>query len=262
MQFNELLTSDEKWHFDHHGFLILRGVLSPSECEAMRALGEEWHGALNNLPAPLHSTSSAHKNYSPTIAHWINRIEYGDPLFAKLTLHPKILRVIIALTQGYPTLVDTALTRNTKDSDDLKFHEVANGYRMHNNEPFADFLNAGVSLVDVPDGSGFVCVPGSHKRNFPTPESVSIYDNGPTVYNPTIRAGDCVIFTESLRHGARRWTGADPRFSVFNRYKAGDCEGCPVGEFKHKISEELLELSTSMPFGTEKKLVRRFLDQS
>ena len=67
-----------------------------------------------------------------------------------------------------------------------------------------DFLNAGVSLVDVPEGNGFVCLPGSHKRNF-TPK-LSIYDGPPTVINVPVSAGDAVIFTEALMHGARRWT--------------------------------------------------------
>jgi hypothetical protein len=260
MHFSQLLTDEEKWFFDHHGFLILRGIISAEEVAEMKSLGEEWHSRLTNLPAPLYSSSREHPDFSPNIAHWINRIEYGHPVFERLALNPEVLRVVIALTHGYPTLVDTALTRNTTASDDIRFHEVRGGYRMLDGEPFANFLNAGIALVDVPADTGFVCIPGSHKDHFLVPDSIGIYDTAPSVFNPSVRAGDCVLFTEALRHGARRWTASTPRFTIFNRYKAGDCEGRPLPEFQHLVSEDLYELGTSLPMGQEKNVVRRFLD--
>jgi hypothetical protein len=258
--FHTLLTDEEKWFFDHHGFLILRGIVPPDDIARMIALGAEWHARLDNLPAPLRSSSNT-ASYAANIAHWINRIEYGDPVFERLVLNPAVLRVVISLTQGSPTLVDTALTRNTAASADIGFHEVRGGYRIVDGEPFADFLNAGISLVDVPEGAGFVCIPGAHKDHFPAPDSIGIYDDTPLVLNICPKAGDCVLFTEALRHGARRWTAPYARFTVFNRYKAGDCEGRPLEAYRGQVSEELYELSDSQPLGYRKAVVQRFLER-
>lgn len=259
--FSALLTEDEKWFFDHHGFLILRQVVSPSDVAQMREIGLRWHSLpLAELPPPLTSTSDMHYQEHPNIARWINRIEYGDEVFQRLVLNREILRVVIALTHGYPTLVDTALTKNTTASDDIHFHQVPGGYRIREGEPFADFVNAGISLVNVPPGTGFVCIPGSHKDHYPAPESLAIYDDSPSVWNVSVRAGDCVLFTEALRHGARRWTESSPRLTIFNRYRAGVCEGRPIPAHRAKVSDDVYELGQSMEFGQQKQVVRRFLE--
>ena len=41
-----------------------------------------------------------------------------------------------------------------------------------------------------------------------------------TVQNICPKAGSCIIFTETLRHGIRKWEATYPRLTVFNRYKA------------------------------------------
>lgn len=258
--FRTLLRPDEKWFFDHHGFLILPQVISPAEVVRMKALGEVWHTLeLADLPPPLTSTADTNPQYPADIARWINRIEYGDEIFQRLVLNPQIMRVVIALTQGCPTLVDTALTRNTTGSADIQFHQVTGGYHWREEEPFADFLNAAVSLVDVPEGTGFVCMPGSHKDRYPAPGGLTIYAGSPSVVNLPLRAGDAVVFTESLRHGARRWTAPYPRFTIFNRYKAGECEGRPLPAYRHLVSPEVYELGQSMPMGQTKQVVARLL---
>ena len=165
-----MLTPQEKWFFDHHGFIILPKVVPPEDIERMIELGNRWHETpLDELPPPLTSTSRNGKA-SPTIAHWINHIQYGDPVFQRLVLNREIMRVIIALTRATPCLVDCALTKNYTTSDDIHFHAAGQDYSVDESGPRAGFLNAGISLVDVPEGTGFVCLPGSHKRNFDPPE--------------------------------------------------------------------------------------------
>ena len=64
-----MLTSHEKWFFDHHGFIILRKVVPPEDIERMVEFGNQWHDtSLDELPAPLTSTSRT-GDHSPTIAH-------------------------------------------------------------------------------------------------------------------------------------------------------------------------------------------------
>ena len=49
----DMLTPEEKWYFDHHGFLILRKVVPEQDIENMIALGQKWHAMeLGDLPQP------------------------------------------------------------------------------------------------------------------------------------------------------------------------------------------------------------------
>ncbi len=257
-----MLTSEEKWFFDHHGFLILRNVVPRKDIELMIELGNRWHAMrLEELPPPLTSTSR-NNPYAETIAHWINNVQYGDEVFQRLVLNTEIMRVIIHLTRAAPCLVDCALTKNLTTSDDIKFHASGQDYGVEDGEPYAGFINAGTSLVDVPEGTGFVCLPGSHKRNFEPPENLSIYDGAPTVINVPVNAGDCIIFTEALYHGARRWTESYPRFSVFNRYiDNGSHGGLPKKEYKALVSDEVYELEQPAVQGQRKQVVRRILKE-
>ena len=180
-------------------------------------------------------------------------------------LNPQIMRVVNALMGNNCTLVDTALTmmcREGGEKNEGRFHGELGQHVDGSKEPgeqwkdyhvtrdgeiFAGFLNCGITLVDVPEGSGFVCMPGTHKRNFRPPDrdveledgqtlvsedgafrAVDLYD-GPssrgspyrhTVQNICPKAGSCIVFTETLRHGIRRWEASYPRLTVFNRYKA------------------------------------------
>ena len=257
-----MLTPHEKWFFDHHGFIILRKVVPPEDIERMIELGNRWHDmTVDELPSPLTSTSRT-GDTSPTIAHWINHIQYGDPAFQRLVLNREIMRVIIALTRETPCLVDCALTKNYKTSDDIHFHAAGQDYNVDELGPRAGFLNAGTSLVDVPEGTGFVCLLGSHKRNFDPPEDISIYDGPPTVINVPVNAGDCVIFTEALYHGGRRWTEDYPRFTIFNRYiDKGSHSALPIETHKHLISPEVYELEQPAVQGQQKQVVERILNE-
>ncbi|MXZ00673.1 hypothetical protein F4Y93_08510 [Candidatus Poribacteria bacterium] len=257
-----MLTPHEKWFFDHHGFIILRKIVPPEDVKRMIELGNQWHETpLDELPPPLTSTSRTGKT-SPTIAHWINHIQYGDPVFQRLVLNLQIMRVIIALTRGTPCLVDCALTKNYKTSDDIHLHAAGQDYSVDESGPRAGFLNAGVSLVDVPEKTGFVCLLGSHKRNFDPPENISIYDGPPTVINVPVNAGDCVIFTEALYHGARRWTEDYPRYTIFNRYiDNGSHSALPIEAHKHLVSDEVYELEQPAIQGQRKQVVQRILNE-
>ena len=82
----------------------------------------------------------------------------------------------------------------------------------------------------------------SHKRNFAIPDNdnvdqclvgesirqIDLYDGSAaigspyryTVQNICPKAGSAIIFSETLRHGIRKWEATYPRLTVFNRYKA------------------------------------------
>ena len=257
-----MLTEKEKWFFDHHGFIILKNVVPQEDIPRMIALGNQWHElSLEALPPPLTSTALSDPKASPTLARWINNVHYADETFQRLVLNRRIMRVILALTRHNPCLVDTALTKNYRESDEIHFHASGQDYRVdEEGELYAGFLNAAISLVDVPAGTGFVCLPGSHKRNFDPPDDLSIHDGPPTVLNVPVQAGDCVIFTEALFHGAKAWTKSQPRMTIFNRYIGeGSHNRLPIADYQHLIPDEIRELEQAAVPGQRKAVVERLL---
>ena len=183
------------------------------------------------------------------------------------------MRVVLALTDNSPQQAGIGLARNTRETDDLPFHggvsggihHPANDYQAADGGVFATFLNAGVSLVDVPAGTGFVCIPGSHKAHFPKPDRVTIYDGQPLVANPAVRAGDAVLFTEALCHGARRGrrrARARPPLSATRRRMPHGPPGAVPWRSSATAYHPNFTSSSSRPrSGTARSAVQRLLDE-
>ena len=265
-----MLTEEEKWRFDLHGYLVLKQAVSPADVERMIARSDEWHALEDvDLPEPLRTYRDS--STKPTTPRSINNVEYVDEVFQRLILNPEIMRVVLALTHNCPQHLGMALTRNTIDSDALAFHggvsgslhNPANDYQAADGKVFATFLNAAISLVEVPPGTGFVCIPGSHKSYFPRPADVDIYDGPPVVDNVSVRSGDVVLFTEALCHGARRWTLDTPRRTVFCRYSTAYASWSPgagpILDFREQLPDEICELKQVASFRHRKKVVERLL---
>jgi hypothetical protein len=280
------LTEFEKWSFDHHGYLVLEAVVRGAELEHLRATAARWHAALpaefrggpaavEGLPLPLQGFR--HPSGHP---QFIANVQYGDPGFAALALNVSVMRVVQGLTSGQCTLVGSDLVQMRREGGALNegpFHgeigeqvggSVVPGRQWKDyhvtdaGEIRVGFVNCGVSLVDVPSGMGFACIPGSHKRNFRPPDnleehypaeqvlrgpgvpSVDKTMGPPTVANLAVRAGDCICFTEALRHAILRWDAPHPRLTVFNRYKAswGRASFDDLKEHAHRLPPALLRL--------------------
>ena len=267
-----MLTPDEQYLFDLHGYLVLPGAVPQDDVDRMIARSDEWH-ALDDedLPAPLKTYRDTGTKASTARA--INHVEYADEAFQRLVLNRDIMRGVLALTRNCPQLSNVALTRNTRESDDIPFHGgvsgdwrlPANDYQATSEGPFATFLNAAVSLVDVPEGSGFACVPGSHKTYYERPEHVDVYADPPLVVNVCPNAGDVVLFTEALCHGARRWTADYPRRTVFVRYFTSYAGWTPshgpMEEYRHMLSDDVYELHQRAAYSHRKKVVERLLSE-
>ncbi|WP_237170159.1 phytanoyl-CoA dioxygenase family protein [Pandoraea faecigallinarum] len=64
----------------------------------------------------------------------------------------------------------------------------------------------------------FCCIPGSHRANFPIPETYRSLANNALLRHVILKAGDAVIFSEALVHGTFKVQNSGPRRSVFARY--------------------------------------------
>ena len=268
-----MLTDTEKWLFDLHGFLVLKQAVSSEDVAEMVELCDTWDAMEDDdLPEPAHRYRD--DSTSPTTARTVCGPDYASGVFARLVLNREIMRVVLALTDNCPKHLNVCLTRNTVDNDDIPLHggfaggihNPASMYQAANGRLFATFLNAAVSLVDVPEESGFVCVPGSHKSEFAMPPDVNQNSPAPVVVSPSVGAGDVVLFTETLCHGGRRWTNAEePRRTAFVRYSTSYASfspnAQPIEAFRDRISEELYELKQTSSAFQRKKVVDRLLEE-
>ena len=273
-----MLTDKEKFLFDLHGFILIKNAVPQDDIRRMVELCDQWHSLPDaELPAPLRSYTDP--GVKPEDARTLVNVDYGDEAFQRLALNPQIMRFVTAFTLNSPQLLDIALTRNLRESNDLAFHggvvdfgDIPRGmyhpacdYQAVDDTIFANFLNAAVPLVDVPEGTGFVCIPGSHKTPFQRPADIDIYDGPPTVVNVCPRAGDVVLFTESLVHDARKWTADYPRRTAFVRYSTSYASWspgqAPLEAHKDKISEDIYELRQVAGFQQRKKVVDRLLTE-
>ena len=268
-----MLSDTEKWLFDLHGYLVLKQAVSAEDVDEMVELCDAWDAmADDDLPEPVQRYRD--DSTGPTTARTVCGPDYVSDVFARLVLNREIMRVVLALTDNCPKHLNVCLTRNTVDSDDIPLHggftggihNPASMYQAANGRIFATFLNAAVSLVDVPEESGFVCIPGSHKSEFTMPPGVDQNSAAPVVVSPSVDAGDVVLFTETLCHGGRRWTRADePRRTAFIRYSTSYASfsptAKPIEEFRDRISEELYELKQTSSVHHRKKVVTRLLEE-
>ena len=97
------------------------------------------------------------------------------------------------------------------------------GFLYRNGRMFCGMTNIAVQLTDVgPEDGGFACLPGSHKANYPCPDEIRLYEahQGRMVQIPA-KAGDAVLFVETLMHGAIPWRAKHQRRSVILRYNHG-----------------------------------------
>jgi ectoine hydroxylase-related dioxygenase (phytanoyl-CoA dioxygenase family) len=254
-----LLTEDEKWTFDLHGYLVLRGVIDAERLDAMLAVIRGWLSAPeSDVPKPLlRHRQEPHKTH-------IDHIQYGDPLFADLAMDPEIMRVVCGLMFSAPRLFHCNFTMMDQgDEEKWGFHRDDSGYKFppgfrnpHNDyqanghDIYCSHVCTWVALADVPDETGFCLVPGSHKSNFRVPADLPVKHAPPTSVTVPLNAGDVIVFATSLLHDATAWTEERPRLNIFQRYQlsvyfneAGK-GGYPLEEHRSLISDGQYELES------------------
>ena len=107
------LTEYEKWFFDHHGYLILEEIVPKDDLDQMVEVGTRWHGLTQEqVPLPLHREGDpawSTPESSPPGPYYINNVQYCDEAYARLALHPEIMRVVDALSAApHPPPLPTA----------------------------------------------------------------------------------------------------------------------------------------------------------
>ena len=128
--------------------------------------------------------SGCRYNQEGTTKAHVGNPHYGSEAYQQLNLHPEILRVVSGMLMGCPRLMHSVATRMVKTPDTeppgfhrdtdgfvfpLGFRNPHNDYQAAGGELYCSHISTWVSLCEVPEGTGFCVVPGSHQSHFEAP---------------------------------------------------------------------------------------------
>lgn len=225
-------SADEDYEFDRVGHLLVKDALSPLEVEDLNAafdrfpvLGRgEWLG------------NAQRRDYTDATGFELhNLLDCGDPTFDRLIDHPSW----IAHARHYAGEEGTYVEGVTIDESVASVrgpgghHPVHSGghdssvrtqYGFRDGRFRCGQLNVLIALTDIGSGDGAtMVVPASHKSNLPHPRAGN-YDDGdrmdalPGAVEVHARAGDVLLFVDSLMHGGALRTNPGERRVIILRY--------------------------------------------
>jgi hypothetical protein len=234
------MREHERYLFDLNGYMVINSVLSDVEIATLKdevigagidtALHE--HGYLHaGFPAQYYDTSpTGEAEYSYVSESYL--LDWG-PAARSLVAHPRLTAYIGALV-GPAYRLDHAYGVFSRGK--TAPHALHNGaipfdptqmYHSTGGQIFNSMIVVQFALTDVgPGDGGFCCIPGSHKAAFPLPADVPPLDEMDGAWKSAVRqvplrAGDVLIFTEAVTHGAMGWNGSGDRMALLYKYCHG-----------------------------------------
>jgi ectoine hydroxylase-related dioxygenase (phytanoyl-CoA dioxygenase family) len=231
------VNETERYLFDLYGYLVVKRFLSQAEVAALNAVIDG-----RGVPDLLAQTDYVHTGFpefdgnsdpsaGPVDIYHDLLLNWGEEL-RNLVDHPRLLPYLQALLgdtfrldHSYGIFMRAGAGRNTP-------HHLHNGgtpfdpsqyYVVRDATMFNGLVVASFALSDAAASDGGFCViPGSHKANFRIPPDIAkITDATPPVVHVPVDAGDLVLFTEAVTHGAIPWTGRHDRRAVLYKYCPG-----------------------------------------
>ena len=229
------MTPRERYLFDLQGFLLLPGPLDGGMVRRLNEAIDELEARSDEEVATLGAARQyrgqdslyAQVGSAPSsrLEDYNTAILRCGGLFEELIDWPATLPYVQELI-GEPMRMDAAsfMSRNP-----------GGGFRLHHGYaemlPYVEYafasdrfrcvsIKIGYALtdVDIEDGA-FAVVPGSHKSNFPNPLVAQIPDPAhPLIEALPCRAGDAILFSEDLSHGAVENRGNRVRRTLFYSY--------------------------------------------
>ncbi len=225
----------EKYEFDLNGYLLVKGLLSPSEFSACLTATNELEGHfLANVDAGPQLLGYSHIRYRFDEKYQCHsyKNESGGGLQLILDDFLNASEVFDTLVAHEPTMDyvrEMAVGPHWIGNSELRFRYRSNFTDTHmggrldtrNRYEFVgvsmfdsdaqvravrDFNLRAVrvlyALEDMPVEHGPLCVvPGTHKSNYFSPYNDSNPQSEPGMIPLPMKAGDAIIFTENLRHG-------------------------------------------------------------
>lgn len=237
----DMIPTPDKWDdycFDLEGFLILENAVSPKliaeinekvdEWLVLSDAGEEW---LGNVHAVRNESDNSHS------VSFKNVIE-GGSCFEALIDNPNWIEFVKRYVDNHGLHIWMNFLPIIHQGNHVRLHAGGHNkmYRTsfwyHDDKFYCGNLNILLALNDIgPGDGGTLVVPGSHKSNLPNPlvhqkgqgrkdYVIEPGDMAPYLREVHLKAGDAVLFTDALIHGASVRTNEGERRALIYRYSS------------------------------------------
>jgi hypothetical protein len=221
------MTPRELYRFDTQGFLVVKGALDAGE---VSKLNEAIDANQDKLVVREQGTNPPALDGLPQSQVFGGMFEWEKPWcdpWRALIAHPNSVRYLDALLgRGWRLDHPGEYFQAPPGGAGLQFHLgeyfMVDGTYYHYR---AGQIRSGLTVFQWAladqggDLGGFCCIPGSHKSNFPRPAEIARYEaEQDMVVCPQVDAGDLIIFTEALTHGALPWRADHDRRAILFRY--------------------------------------------
>ena len=245
-------TALDDYEFDLRGYLVLRNVLSP---ETLRRLNDSFD-RFPALETGEWMGNAQRRDYNAQTGFELhNCLDCGDPAFDELIDHPGWINHALHFAGEEGTYVqgvtiDECIASIRRSGGHHPVHSgghhasVRTQYRLENGRFRCGQVNVLMALTDIGEGDGATMViPGSHKSNFPHPlagdyargDRMDVLPGAEPVY---LKAGDAVMFVDSIMHGGSSRTTPDgERRVIILRYGPS----WATSRFGYHYSNELLD---------------------
>ena len=278
-----MMTPEQRYFFDLTGYLHIQQALSSEELEQAQQSAQRYIDTPNEQLPPGFQFIPEREHFN-----WYVHAFAFDKALEALAFHPKTWPIVRELTSGRPRLGGGNMM---VDGPGRPFHPLHSGHESARRRGVPDGRHYYVRdgkihcidlafffyLTDVnPGDGGLIVVPCSHKESFLRPRELfypgSYLEDGgynedyssaevpPGVVNITPKAGDVVIISELLTHGALTWQpkDRDRRFLTlrYSQQHGVRDEELPEGVLA-KLSPETLELVATQPLHEVKAIAEQ-----
>ncbi len=218
------MNQEQRFLFDNLGYVVISDALTAAQIESLRS-----------------TLRQSTEQFDP-VAKEANPLHWG-PVWRELLTLPVLRDCLEELAGNHemrafresrdrdlPTYrLDhiNVHTHVTKGFEGMPLHggwRTTGGsqyFRYHDGKFYNGLVAVAIELHDThPNGGGFCCIPGSHKSNLSLPPGWEKPDTDPygIVQKIALRAGDLVVFTETLIHGTAPWNVDAPRKTIFYKF--------------------------------------------
>ena len=226
---NSNIDEKEFYFWDLCGYAILKDVMDDAWITAAHEAIDQFRDRFELDPDGTNGSRRLAGTPFPSL-HGLFDLPhpYCEP-FREMIAHPVVVqRLNWMMGSGY-YLSRARAIHYERGTSGLHIHSTPepatprNTYALQNGRAYSEQVNVNWQLVDTRQGDGgFVCVPGSHKANYPVPEALTLCEEEMgMVKHVEIKAGDVLIFMgASQSHGAYPWMNETPRRGVIITYKS------------------------------------------
>jgi len=201
------LTESERYRFDLQGYLVRRNALAADVVELLVDV-------CDRLDRPVPGTTVGSQRFTGFLGE--------APELRWLIDHAAAFDVVRELCGPNVRLDHSYGIQMLPGTAGLGLHgggtpfDPAQYYVARANRTYHGLIAVMWALVDHPEGTGFCCIPGSHKASFAHPHGVD-----DLVTSVPLKAGDMVVFTEAITHGTLPWRADGQRLALLYKYAPG-----------------------------------------